>query len=79
MGPVDSPSPVIHVQLPLVSGSDQDADAQLLQNIADRALKDSRVLFTVPKTSALDKVQMQPSIRSVSRIEVVALEVETLW
>lgn len=68
VGPVDSPSPVMHVQLPFVSGSDRDADAQLLQNIADRALKDSRVLFTVHKRSALDKVEMPPSIRYASRV-----------
>ena len=67
MGPVDSPSPIMHVQLPHVSGADKDADTQLLQNIADRALKDSRVLFTVHKRSALDKAEMPPSIRSASR------------
>lgn len=56
-------SPVIHVQLPSLAGTDRDEDLQILQRIVDRALQDSNVLFAVQKRSALDKVQAPPSIR----------------
>ena len=63
MGGTDSLSPVIHLQLSGNNQADQEEDAQVLQEIADRALKDSHILFTVHKKSALDKVQQPSSLR----------------
>jgi len=59
----DAVSPVIHLQLADSAGQERHQALQTLQHIADTALKRSNVLFTVNKTSALDRVQLTPSIR----------------
>ena len=63
VGPADSPSPVIHIRLNNRDEEDPEAGSEVLQDITDKALKDSRVLFTVHKTSGLDKNSLPSTIR----------------
>jgi len=61
----DAISPVVHVQLADSADRGRHEALQALQDIADSALQRSRILFTVTKTSALDRVQLTPTLRSV--------------
>ena len=61
----DAVSPVIHLQLTSsLEEQERHELLQTLQDIADSALQRSHILFAVNKTSALDGVQLTPSIRS---------------
>jgi hypothetical protein len=59
----DAISPVVHLQLAESESQERHQALQTLQHIADTALKRFHVFFTVNKTSALDRVQLTPSIR----------------
>lgn len=63
VGPADSPSPVIHIRLKDRDEQDPEAGSEALQDITDKALKDSHVLITVHKTSGLDKNSLPSTIR----------------